>query len=81
MTNPRYQVNISYAPGVINGQTAVNINGVTQSQASYSTAWYVASMPELGIGATGTSYSDALNNVMAIATASTFGTPGYPARY
>jgi hypothetical protein len=75
MTNPTYQVNISYYPARVSGRQLVNTGGVTYSTLSYSDGYFIASMPELKITATGTGYVDALNNVLAIATASE--NPGY----
>jgi hypothetical protein len=74
MTTIQYLVNISYQPSHINGQQLAYIgttqSGSTQSIASYSSAYYIASMPELLIGATGSSYTEALDNLLVIASAS-----------
>lgn len=88
MTNPHYQVNISYVPTYPNGVTGTysttTINGYTYSaltsqSITYSGGWFVASMPEIKISATGSSYTTALNNLMVIATASTTFDNGQPA--
>jgi hypothetical protein len=76
MDYPKYQVNISYYPSRTTGQQLVNIGGVTQSTPSYQEGYYLASMPEIKITASGSSYPDALNNLLTIATASTTIDPG-----
>lgn len=76
MTNPQYLVNISYVPMYRNGSVGVY---ATQSDGSsllvsqreaYAGGYFAASMPEVKIYATGSSYVTALNNLMIIATAS-----------
>lgn len=76
MLDPKYLVNISWNPSRSNGQQLINIGGVTQSVPTYSDGYFVASMPEARISATGTSYTLALTNLLAIATASTTSGPG-----
>jgi hypothetical protein len=76
MNNPTYLVNISYVPPVVSGQQLVSINGVTQSLPTYSSDFFVASMPEIRLVATGSSYQQALTNLLNTATASTFNDPG-----
>jgi hypothetical protein len=76
MTNPQYQVNIVWRPSHVVGQQLVNIGGVTQSQIVQGVGVFEASMPEIGIFATATDYRTALDNVLAIATASSFVNPG-----
>ena len=76
MVDPKYLVNISWNPARTSGQQLVNIAGVTQSVPSYSEGYFIASMPELKISATGTSYPEALDNLLIIATASTTIYPG-----
>ncbi len=78
MENPKYLVNISYQPKVATGQTAVSISGATQSMTTYRQGYYIASMPELKVFATGPSYTDALDNLLVIATASSTENPGIP---
>lgn len=70
MTNPKYLVNISHVPSRANGQQLVNISGVTQSVPTYSSEYFIASMPEIRISATGSGYVDALNNLLVVASAS-----------
>jgi hypothetical protein len=70
----KYLVNISYQPSHVNGQQLVNIAGVTQSVPTYSDSYYVASMPEVKIWATGSSYTEALDNLLLASTASTVDT-------
>ena len=76
MTNPQFLVNIAYVPMYRNGSVGVY---ATQSDGSsllvsqsivYSGGYFQASMPEIRIYATGSSYATALNNLMIIATAS-----------
>lgn len=77
MINPTYNVNISYYPPRSTGQTLVNVSGVTSSVNTYTDGYFVASMLELKISATGSSYTTALNNLLNIATASSTLDPGY----
>jgi len=72
MQNPKYLVNISHQPSRANGQQLMYINGVTSSFPSYSSEYFLASMPELKIAATGSTYQTALQNLLNIATASSF---------
>jgi hypothetical protein len=72
MQNPTYLVNITHQPSRANGQQLMYINGVTSSFPSYSSEYFVASMPELKIAATGSTYQTALQNLLNIATASSF---------
>lgn len=78
MENPKYLVNIYHEPSRVQGQQLVSIAGVTQSVPTYSGEYFVASMPELKIAATGSSYGDALTNLLAIATASSTVYSGTP---
>lgn len=64
----KYNINISYVPSVVNGRQEVSISGVTQSMPSYSSEYYVASMPEVKISATGSSYQGALTNLLTVAS-------------
>lgn len=70
MTNPKYLVNISWSPHHVSGMTAVNISGVTQSLPTYSGGYYIATMPEVRISATGSTYETALDNLLIIASSS-----------
>jgi hypothetical protein len=78
MVDPKYLVNISWNPARATGQQLVNIAGVTQSVPSYTEGYFIASMPELKISATGTSYPDALDNLLLVATSSSTIYPGTP---
>lgn len=64
MTNPTYTVNIFFEPSRPNGQSLINIGGVTQSQMTYSSSYFVATMPEIKVSATGSSYANALTNLL-----------------
>jgi|LauGreDrversion4_2_1035121.scaffolds.fasta_scaffold203753_2 hypothetical protein len=84
MINPRYQVTISYVPTYRTGRTGTY---VTQSNGSsllvstvdtYGGGHFQASMPEILIFATGSSYATALTNLLNIATASTTLDNGLP---
>jgi hypothetical protein len=66
----KYLVNISYEPSHVNGQELVSIGGVTQSVSTYSSSFYIASMPEVKIWATGSSYEEALDNLLIASTSS-----------
>ena len=78
MDNPKYLINISVVPARANGQELVSISGVTYSLPTYSGEFFVASMPEVRISATGSSYTQSLANLLLIATASTTQSPGHP---
>jgi hypothetical protein len=71
----RYLVNISHQPAYAKGQELVNIGGVTQSIPTYTDTFYVASMPEIKIAATGSSYEEALDNLLIAASASSGNEP------
>lgn len=71
MIDPKYLVNIYYQEPVRNGSTGASVNGTWVTTPTFSGGWYVATMPEIGIFATGTSYVNALNALITIATAST----------
>jgi hypothetical protein len=45
---------------------------------TYSGEYFIASMPELRLYATGSSYTTALDNLLLIATASTTTNNGFP---
>jgi hypothetical protein len=76
MNNPRYSVFITSVPPQPNGVVAFNQGGITYSRPSYTDEYFRATMPEINISATGSSYTEALTNVLNIATASTFNDPG-----
>ena len=67
MENPRYYVNIAYVPNRLIGMTAVGINGVTQSIPYHGGGdFFQASMPEVRLYATGSTYADALDNLITL---------------
>ena len=72
MENPKYLVNISYInPYRTGGSGATNVNtGLWETLPVYSTGIYLATMPEVRISATGSTYAGALNALLAVATAS-----------
>lgn len=76
MQNPRYSVFITSVPPQPNGVIIYNQGGVTYSMPSYTDEIFRATMPEINISATGSSYGEALTNVLNIATASTTLDPG-----
>ena len=79
MTNPTYLVNITYEPRRLSGQQPLSIGGVTQSVPVYNSGGYfVATMPEVRIFATGSSYANALSALLIIATASSTDSPSQP---
>lgn len=78
MENPKYLVNIYYQPLKASGQQLTSISGVTYSMPTYSGDYFIATMPEVSIIATGSSYGDALSNLLLIATASSTEGPGHP---
>ena len=84
MTNPKYQVNITYVPTYRSGRTGTY---ATQSDGSsllistvdtYAGGYFQANMPELKIYATGSSHITALTTLMNIATASSTSDNGLP---
>ncbi len=75
MTNPHYNITIAYHPSTATTQQLVNIGGVTYSTPTYTTEYFVASMHEVRLYATGSSYKNALDNLLI--TASNSVDPGY----
>ena len=71
MVNPKYSINISYVDPVVNGVTGATANGVWTTSPAYSEGKFRAFMPQLNISATGSSYTEALANLLVTAT----GTP------
>ena len=71
MENPTFNIIITYSPLDISGMTTSYAGGITYSIPTYSTDYYTAFMPEVGISATGSSYTESLSNLLLIATAST----------
>jgi hypothetical protein len=75
MNYPKYNVNISYVPSARSGMQFVQVAGETQSMPTYSAEYYVASMPEIKLSASGSNYSLALTNLINLATASSYQPP------
>jgi hypothetical protein len=76
MDNSKYLINVYWEPKRISGQQEVSIAGITQSIPSYTEGYYIASMPEIQILATGSTRTDAFNNLLTIsASASNYGNP------
>jgi hypothetical protein len=75
MNYPKYNVNISYVPSVRNGMQFAQIAGETQSVPTYTSDYYVASMPEIKLSASGSTYTQALTNLINLATASSYQPP------
>lgn len=72
MTNPQYLVNIYYSNPYRSGSTGtMSASGIWETLPAYSGGWFVATMPEIRISATGSTYADALSALLLIATAST----------
>lgn len=64
MTNfDKYHVIISYVPLQTSGKTEIDINGLTQSLNTYTGDYWVASMPEIQLSATGSTRSEAYFNL------------------
>ena len=66
MTNPKYLVNIYYSNPIRTGSTGATVSGVWTTPPVMTGGWFVASMPEVGISATGSSYANALAAVLAL---------------
>jgi len=81
MDNPKYAIAISYVPLRENGTQELNTGNGTFSIPGYSGNYFLASMPELLISATGTSYNNALSNLLIIATSSSVQGNGHPPLY
>lgn len=69
----KYNINISYVTSHVNGQQLINILGVTQSIPTQSGEFYVATIHELCVSATGSTHQIALTNVLNAASASNTG--------
>jgi len=76
MVNPTYLINISYNPSHLSGQALENIGGVTQSVNTYDDPYFIASMPEVKLYATGSTYEESLDNLMIVVNAAP--NPGNP---
>lgn len=68
MTNPKYTVYISYSPVKPGPMTNVNISGMTQSVLSYIPEYFIATMPEVKLSATGSTYTESLTNLLSLVT-------------
>jgi hypothetical protein len=72
MTNPQYLVTIQHVPLRATGRTQSYAAAYgTYSAYTYSGDYFVAVMPEVSLSATGSSYNEALTNLLLVATAST----------
>lgn len=68
MENPKYLVNISYVHPYRTGSIGVSQSGVWETLPVYSTGIYLATMPEIRISATGSTYAGALTALLSVAT-------------
>lgn len=71
-----YLVNIFYRPLSATGQILKNINGTTHSMMSYGGGYFIASSPGLRTSATGSSYNEALSNILIVMEESNILIPG-----
>jgi hypothetical protein len=71
MENPKYLVNIYYSNPVRTGSTGASVSGIWQTYPVMTGGWFVATMPEVRLSSTGSTYADALDNLITLATAST----------
>jgi hypothetical protein len=68
MENPKYLVNISYIhPYRTGSAAATGPSGLWETNPVYSTGIYLATMPEIRISATGSTYANALTALLAVA--------------
>jgi len=67
MTNPKYLVNIYYSNPIRTGSTGATVSGVWETFPVMTGGWFVATMPEVSISATGSSYANALTALLAVA--------------
>lgn len=72
MINPQYLVNISYKPSHFSGKQLEVIAGVTQSVNKYDSAYFIASMPEAKLSATGSTYKESLDNLLLIVASASY---------
>lgn len=70
MINPTYTINISYIEGRHDSNYLTYINGVTSSVYNYSPSYFQATMQQVDISATGSTYTEALSKLLIIATSS-----------
>lgn len=80
MENPKYLVNISYVHPYRTGSIGVSQSGVWQTIPVYSTGIYLATMPEIRISATGSTYAGALTALLAVSANADDAAQG-PAKY
>lgn len=82
MENPKYLVNISYIdPYITGGSGATNANtGLWETAPVYSGGFYLATMPEVRISATGSTYAGALTALLSVSTTAPDAAQG-PAQY
>jgi hypothetical protein len=82
MENPRYLVNISYIHPYRTGSTGATAanTGLWETYPVYSTGLYLATMPEIRISATGSTYANALTALLSVATNTPDAAQG-PAKY
>lgn len=66
----KYHIMVTYMPSQQNGKEDVSINGVTQSVNTYSDEYWVASMPEIKLTATGSSQTEAFTNLIDLGNSS-----------
>ena len=78
MDNSKYTVMITYQQPYRTSSTGTSSNGSWITLPVYSGGYYVASIPELRMNATGSTHLAALNTVLAAATASTGPDTGMP---
>ena len=77
MTNPKYTVNIYYSSPYRSGSIgATGANGLWETTPLYSGGYFVASMPEVRISATGSTYADALTALLVVSTTTPDATQG-----
>ncbi len=60
MTNPLYNVNIVYNPPKVSGWVG------SSSVPNYAAGYFMASMPEIGFGASGSSYTASLASLLQV---------------
>jgi hypothetical protein len=77
MTNPQYQIYISYVPmkpagmvGTYQPVAGASYSVLVSQSMSYTSPYFYAVMPEVKLSATGSSYTTALSNLLLVASAS-----------
>jgi len=66
MNNPKYAITITHFPLHKIGSEFVNNGSGTYSVGKYTGNYFVASMHEANISATGSTYTDALDNLLIL---------------